>query len=124
MSYDSSDDEYDYYDQYDYEFNYKERHSQGLCPCGRNFSYIKNVECTNYQNYGYNCVGVRVEPNGKVLSAPFGFGKKQYEIGPDFGEHYARDHPEEFRGVVLNGIYNPQQYQEYYSDKDDGYDSM
>jgi len=98
----------------DYEYNYKQRHAQGLCPCaGGNGHYIQNKECTNYQCYGYNCVGVRVEPDGRILSAPFGFGEKEYEVGPDFGDNYAETYPDEFDGVVLKERYNPEEIFEY-----------
>lgn len=121
-NHDDSSDYDDYYDYDDYEYNYKQRHAQGLCPCsggngqyGQYGQYVQNKECTNYQCYGYNCVGVRVEPDGRVLSAPFGFGEKEYEIGPDFGDNYAIDHPAEFEGVILKERYIPEEIFENYN---------
>jgi hypothetical protein len=58
--------------------------------------YKTDQECANYKTYGYNCQGTRRESDGRLLSAPFGFGQKRHAIGPDFGETYAEDHPLEF----------------------------
>jgi len=123
------DDSNDYDDYDDYEYNYKQRHTQGLCPCaGGNSHYIQNKDCVNYQCYGYNCVGIRVESDGRVLSAPFGFGEKEYEIGPDFGENYTETHQDEFEGVILKERYNPGEifeyhYAEYEDDSNTAYTS-
>lgn len=103
----------------DDEYNYKQRHAQGLCPCaGGNGYYIRNQECVNYQSYGYNCVGVRVDPSGQVFSAPWGFDEKEYEVGSDFGKNYAIDHPDEFEGIVLKEKYIPVEIFEYNYDND------
>ena len=65
-----------------------------LCAGG---GYKKDQDCSCYKAYGYNCLGTRREPDGRVLSSPFGFGEKEHTIGSDFGETYAEDHPEEFK---------------------------
>lgn len=80
----------------DYEYNADDRHKEGLCPCGSN-RYVPNNKCPNYRAYGYNCMGKRREPDGRVLQSPFGMNKRTgYEIGPDFGDTYDDDHREEF----------------------------
>lgn len=121
INYDEDSDSSDDYEYDDYEHNYRQRHAQGLCPCAgsTNGQYIKNRECINYQHYGYNCVGIRVELDGRILSAPYGFGEKEYEVGPDFGDNYAETHPDEFEGVVLKKGYNPEEHIEYSDDTED-----
>ena len=63
-----------------------------MCSCRR-----KRVNCPNYRAYGYDCQGKHVKPNGDILDAPFGFGPKKFRVGPNFGDTYMRDHPDEFK---------------------------
>jgi hypothetical protein len=85
-----------------------------LCGCGK-----KDTECANYRAYGYNCGGTRCEPDGQILHAPFGFGQKTNKIGPDFGDTYCRDHPEEFEEKEsIRSSPQAEMYDDYDSDPD------
>ena len=48
------------------------------CGCGR-----LCTACPNYQTYGYDCQGLRVE-TGKFLQSPWGMGEVIYPRGPRF----------------------------------------
>lgn len=63
-----------------------------------------NNFCPNYRFYGYNCLGERKSADGKNYSSPFdmGLNLKRFQIGPDFGENYYRDHPDEFKDAKFD----------------------
>ena len=79
----------------DYDVHWRIRDAQGLCPCCGGLVYVKNTTCENYRIYGYNCMQVRVEPDGRVLSMNQN-DERLYPAGPAFGYTYAEDHPDEF----------------------------